>query len=335
MTIMTYNTEQFDLAPMIDDPMNMYKVIHLHNNSNVYHLTRQVLLDSLLTQETYCFFYHILSQGTDEFNSMYGSFACIVERNPNDSDISIEADLYLNVNCQALEYIIQYVQTGVVEDSYLDDHKNIVAPTIDLATVFGMSKLVASLRNYREENRRKYKSCLPLIPLYTDLFVKDETLKGHINDLVPILEKYINADTEADRKEIMNNDFQSALVPLLYYLFSLKSWDIFNSFSKSTETEANCETECHPQPTETVEPEVNTNNVNNELDNSMEEEHTFPSANDSGIDLEELKNIIYGDTSAAFNNDPTVAMTYLQKLLNNITPNVISKYRQDDHSETN
>ena len=133
--------EQFDLAPQIDEPMNAFKVVHLYNKSDSYHLTRQVLLDSILTQNTYCFFYHILAKNSEEFNQMYGSFACLIERG------IIEADLYLNVDSQALDHIVKYIQTSKIDGEliYSQDWKTI-DEIIDLSTMFGMPGLVTMLR---------------------------------------------------------------------------------------------------------------------------------------------------------------------------------------------
>jgi hypothetical protein len=135
--------EQCDLDLQIDEPMNAFRIVHFHNRSDKYHLTRQVLLDSVLTQNTYCFFYHILTKNINEFNELYGSFAYLV---PNDN--IIEADLYLNVDPQALTHIIKYIQTGKINgrDIYETDWR-IIDEIIDLATMFGMPNLVAMLRN--------------------------------------------------------------------------------------------------------------------------------------------------------------------------------------------
>src|SRR5437868_11903172 len=91
--------------------VNDFKIVHIYNRSEVYHLTRQTLLDSALpiptdesmTQNTYSFFYHILSKSLHDFNSTYKSFAYMIDKYP-------EAHLYINVNSLALEYIIDYVQ---------------------------------------------------------------------------------------------------------------------------------------------------------------------------------------------------------------------------------
>jgi len=133
--------EQFDLVPHVDELLNHFEIVHLSNRSDIYHLTRQVLIDSMLTQDTYCFFYHILTKSIVEFNTMYGSFAHLIARN------STEADLYLNVDPSALKLIINYVQTTKINFDHILEINSEIPETIDLATMFGMPNLVASLRN--------------------------------------------------------------------------------------------------------------------------------------------------------------------------------------------
>ena len=124
-----------------DELLNFFKVVHLSNRSDVYHLTRQVLIDSMITQDTYCFFYHILSKSIDDFNKLYGSFACLIAQSDD------EADLYLNVNVSALNYIINYIQTTKINiDRIKSDNEETVEEMIDLATMFGMPNLVSILR---------------------------------------------------------------------------------------------------------------------------------------------------------------------------------------------
>lgn len=130
------------------EELNQYEVVHIHNKSSTYHLTRQTLLDSSLqipndeslTQNTYSFFYHIMSKNTDEFNKIYGSFAYISTSKYPDLK---EAKLYLNVNSKALDYIIDYVQTGILTNlSNVKDAEQI----IDMAIIFAMPDLVEKIR---------------------------------------------------------------------------------------------------------------------------------------------------------------------------------------------
>ena len=158
--------EQFDLAPNIDEPMNEFKVVHLYNKSKKYHLTRQVLLDSVLTQNTYCFFYHILAKNIDEFNKMYGSFACLFDRS------RYEADLYLNVDSEALEHIVKYIQTSKIDGiSIYASNWKIIDEIIDLATMFGMPILVSMLRSLHPSQEKIDKTITYLQDLITNMMV--------------------------------------------------------------------------------------------------------------------------------------------------------------------
>lgn len=177
--------KQFDSSLRTDEPKNKFWIVHVHNKSEIYHLTRQVLLDSRLEQDTYCFFYHILSKDINEFNEMYGSFACLIPKYHNydyeGTNLSCllpkyhiyeAADLYLNVNSNALECIIKYVQTGKIDYSEVcaSGWKN-VEEIIDLATMFAMPNLVSLLRNFQssEEAKDMY---LKKVKEYIDFFDK-------------------------------------------------------------------------------------------------------------------------------------------------------------------
>lgn len=130
-----------DINPL-DVPYNTYRVVHLYNKCETYHLTREILLNSRITQDTYCFFYRILSREVEEFNDEYGSFACIISRNED------EADLYLNADSDALYHIVKYIQTGKIDGKniYAKNYKTI-DEIIDLATMLGMPVLVSMLRD--------------------------------------------------------------------------------------------------------------------------------------------------------------------------------------------
>lgn len=137
------NPEEFDPTAQMEEPVNSFKIVHIQNKSSKYHLTRQVLINSVLSHNTYSFFYHILSKSTDEFNQVYGSFACIMPRS------DYESDLYLNVDSLALKHLIDYVQTGKI--NFADIHSNNPENTneiIDLATMFGMPDIVTAFRKF-------------------------------------------------------------------------------------------------------------------------------------------------------------------------------------------
>ncbi|AVL94898.1 hypothetical protein ma512 [Moumouvirus australiensis] len=148
--------QEFDLTPQIERNMNPFKIIHVYNKTKIYHLTRQVLLDSMITQNTYCFFYHILTKEPHEFNKLYDSFACLIERSMS------EADLYVNLNEEAFDHIVNYIQTSKIDGKkiYADNWKK-VEEIIDLATILGMSKLISMLRLLHpteEETQEKIKT---------------------------------------------------------------------------------------------------------------------------------------------------------------------------------
>ncbi len=133
----------------IDKVYNDYLVVHIHNQTDIFHLTRQVLLDSALKHNTCCFFYQILAEEADYFNQLYSAFACIIPSS------RIEADIYLNVNCDALSQIIYYVQADQLimpnnEVNYIYGDDDIQSKSSihleQLARVFGMPELVERLK---------------------------------------------------------------------------------------------------------------------------------------------------------------------------------------------
>lgn len=135
-------TMTLDFAQETDVILNDFKIIHLHNQSMTYHLTRQVLLDSVLTQDTYSFFYHILLLDADSFNEKYGSFACVIDRT------SYEADLYLNVNSAALHHIINFIQTGKIDCiGIYHNHRSLVDEIFDLAIMFAIPNVVDKFKS--------------------------------------------------------------------------------------------------------------------------------------------------------------------------------------------
>lgn len=131
-----------DLPQEPEEFMNSYKIIHIYNKNEKYHLTRQVLADSMLTQNTFCFFYHILTLDENEFNTTYGSFAFLIGRN------AFEADMYLNVDSNSLFHIIHYVQTNKINCQEISMRSPFAIQELDdLASMLGMPNLVIILRN--------------------------------------------------------------------------------------------------------------------------------------------------------------------------------------------
>lgn len=265
---MTANEEQFDLTPQIDEPLNSFLVIHIHNKSTHYHLTRQVLLDSTITQNTYCFFYHILAKNVNDFNEMYGSFACII---PN---AEIEADLYLNVNSDALEHIIQYIQIGKINDNV---NQNTIKEIIDLATMFGMPLLVSQMRSFLPSedqiNSRfdlfRNGICLFVELLLQNLKINKETKKSLLEKSQTIINDYLQ-EHKQEVTELVFNSYVSKNEALLnFFLVILTNIMISVRFA--------------PDNTESLE----------KMDESFEEEHpSFNQLNSiNNLDLEKLKEV--------------------------------------------
>lgn len=111
-----------------------YAVVHYHNGEDVYHLSREILLDTAISHGRHCFFYRILSDDTDAFNQTFGSFATVIPRT------QVEADVYLNVDRNSLGALIRYIQNGTLAGCVLSSN------LVDLAFVFGMETLVEKLR---------------------------------------------------------------------------------------------------------------------------------------------------------------------------------------------
>ena len=72
------------------------------------------------------------------FNDNYGSFAYI------ESENSYHANLYMNVDSAALDYIIEYVQKRIINKKIISSEE--IDQLIDLATLFAMPDLVDQLR---------------------------------------------------------------------------------------------------------------------------------------------------------------------------------------------
>lgn len=145
---MSDSEEEFHLNPNVDQPINGFKIVHIYNMSDVFHLTRQVLLDTKLIQESDCFFYEILTRETDDFNDLY-HFSCLIARN------YIEADLYLNVDREALNYIISYIQTNSIDIQVIYTNSKLFSKIIDLSSMFVMPTLVSMLKNFYNEQHNR------------------------------------------------------------------------------------------------------------------------------------------------------------------------------------
>ncbi len=198
-------------SPDAFENLNNYSIVHIYNRSNVYHLTRQVLLDSAfqiptdesMTQNTYSFFYHILSKDADDFNDTYSSFAYIDTINSNKP---YQPDLYMNVDSVAFDCIVEYVQTRKINKKIvnLDDINQI----IDLSTIFAMPDLVNQLRNklpsetYVKNKTDIYKRIITLAMTYISNYKNDSTIEQKANI---VLDDFFNDNKELISDMIVNS----------------------------------------------------------------------------------------------------------------------------------
>jgi hypothetical protein len=138
------------------------KVVHVHNQSKTYHIIKHVLetahIIPMISVEEICnnecdyaqftadttepvlsesFFRHILSLNPIEFNKTYSHVGYLVDK------FGGEADLYLNVDPDALDHIINYIHSKQIDpvEIYRTNHRTIDA-IINLASAFGMHHLV-------------------------------------------------------------------------------------------------------------------------------------------------------------------------------------------------
>ncbi|AKI80051.1 hypothetical protein QJ850_gp648 [Acanthamoeba polyphaga mimivirus] len=214
------STENFDPTQHIEEPMNNLDIIHIHNKNNTYHLTKQILLDSMVPNNVHCFFYHILTKNSEEFNKMYGSYARLIARNME------EADLYLNVDNDAFNHIINYIQTSKIngEKIYNENWKKI-DDIIDLATILGMGNLVTTLRKLHpteEQINRKIEVIKTTVQtsMFSLKYLFDYDYNMYqkiIDDAIDrnkdlIIERYIKPNMYADNK--VNNEVMSVIISL-------------------------------------------------------------------------------------------------------------------------
>jgi len=223
---------------------NQFRVVHVYNQSKVYHLTRQILSDCALTsdcdptsdcsltQDNYCFFYHILSKDTNEFNSLYSSFACLIERS------SIEADLYLNVDEDALYHIIRYIQTNKINgvDIYTENWKT-VDELIDLATMFGMPSLVSEMRALQppEEHTKSvvdmFRQCFHILRLLYQQYVGSD-LDVNIDQ---VLDDFVSKNKQVIDNVVKNNYHQKNPFGIKFFALIVQTFFIplFTHYFKS------------------------------------------------------------------------------------------------------
>ena len=140
--------QNFELVTKNLEPKNIYKVVHIYNKNQVYHINRQILLDSFFIEDEYNYFYNIIYDDISDFNKKYKNFSCLIFKS------KYEADIYLNVKSHALKYIISYLQTGKINEKLIDTLENKkLQEIIDLAKMLGMSKIVDKINMFNIENR--------------------------------------------------------------------------------------------------------------------------------------------------------------------------------------
>jgi hypothetical protein len=207
-----------------EENMNSLRIVHVHNQSKTYHLTRQVLLDSSITQNTHTFFYHILSMETDEFNSRYGSFAFLIERTFE------EADLYLNVSETLLHHIVMFIQTNKIDlIAIYNDNWRTIDDLIDLATIFGMSVLIKDLRDVQPsekiiENQLKFiKQCMISSICFLELGCKYLDTKEYIRteSCVETIDNFVKDNQQKIIDEIIKPNFHRKVPIYVFYLNTL------------------------------------------------------------------------------------------------------------------
>ncbi|BCS83268.1 hypothetical protein QLL95_gp0855 [Cotonvirus japonicus] len=216
--------ENFDLTPQIEEHKNSFNIVHIYNKTNVYHLTKQVLLESMVPHNMYCLFYHMLTKTELEFNNMYGSYAYFIVRNYH------EADLYLNVDSDSLNHIINYIQTSNIDGKkiYFENWRK-VDEIIDLATMLGMSSLVSKLRKlhpsdqYIENTLKNLKQTIITSFTGFNILFKTDIKYENYNDIIEDLfnnNKQLLIDNYIKPGMYKNNPFNSSLVDAFVKILS-------------------------------------------------------------------------------------------------------------------
>ena len=215
---------------------NCFRVVHFHNKSQKYHLTKAILLDCVKKEEQ-CFFSNIFYYDIDEFNYAYNSFATLISRNDE-----IEADLYLNVHQEALNLIIEYVQNGEINDElvYAINFKT-MNQVIDLATTLGMPNLVQRLTDLHQTNPKINAQItqiesggLVLYSLLNQFFCIEKNLP--IDQYSNLLHDFLEQNKQLITDHLMKSQFYANQNPLitefLFFLCNLFSLSSSNSLSK-------------------------------------------------------------------------------------------------------
>lgn len=129
-------------------------VVHFYNKNETYHLTFTALRDVSNFEAEDNFFQQLLTNNIDAFNqdSNYGSFAYLCQKS------ATERNLFLNVNTKALNFIVNYVQTSILDTmdlvysqmQFTIPASNYLDEIINLATILNMPQLLEKLRDVSE-----------------------------------------------------------------------------------------------------------------------------------------------------------------------------------------
>lgn len=139
---MTEHSDDFDIGINFNESYKPFKIYHIYNKTDIYHLTKQTLIETGVIYGDYNFFFHIVHMDTEEFNDKYGSFACMLQKNMDESNI------FMNIHAKAFSYIVNYIQTNKIDDDEIrQKNKKVVDEIIDLATMLGLPVLVTKLRD--------------------------------------------------------------------------------------------------------------------------------------------------------------------------------------------
>jgi hypothetical protein len=122
-------------------------IVNIHNKNDTYYLTSRTIYRSAAKEDINTMFLDAIVMNRQTFNKTHNLSAYI---QPNSVSPNPEAvDLYLNVNPEALRYVIDYIQRGEINGPAIYSNcYEMVGEISNLAAIFGMpllSKLLQEL----------------------------------------------------------------------------------------------------------------------------------------------------------------------------------------------
>lgn len=129
------------MAVSLDSVEYRYDMVCLHNRNDTYYLPFAALENSGQTDGNSSFFYRLIASSPSTNNTTFGNFCWMHNDTPR--GLGYTADVYLNVDPEALNLINDYVQRDLLPTEI---SSILLRTTIDLAAIMGMPTLVASLR---------------------------------------------------------------------------------------------------------------------------------------------------------------------------------------------